>query len=590
MDKERAHNGISRLLKWGVWLRAKTDLQGRFGIYVYAIIMGVLSAFIAVAFRYATKLIQKILTGSAATAQLEAFSSIPKFRIILALGVGGLISGAILSVANKYGKKPATPYMEAVSIGNGYIPVKVNLLRTLASIITIGSGASIGREGPLLQTAAVAASYAGRSLRLSVPRLRLAVACAAAGGMAAVFHTPLAGALFVGEIVIGVLTIDLLAPLLLASCTSFLIVGALENASPIYEALIPAIHYDFKLAVYCAILGLAASIAARFWLAALDGLEKLFNSKRNWLPAKLALAGVAVGCVAAYYPHILGNGAHIIRGIMSMSFDTEFLTRLFVLKIFAVAIFFGMGAVGGVLTPSLTLGCILGLLYSQLLCAAGFSDASMALPFAIIGMAAFFTTAAAAPITSILLVIEFTMAGHLIFPLIMAVLVSYGTAKLLGTKGMYSSALSGQPNDIYNRRLQDVKLIDVFKKTTISASLNTPFKDIAKKLLKNPMQNIYVVSAKGRYIGSIIPDDILSFIDDGADFQNAAIAYDIMRADAPMLTPQMGLLEAIKIFYDRNAQEALPIVDPDTKILRGAVNKTDLLIIFNEITRREKLL
>lgn len=132
----------------------------------------------------------RFLPAPTARGLVAAFSQIPPWRRIFSLFAGGVLAGIVLLFAAKKIKKSPTPYMEAVSIGNGYIPVRANLLRSLAAIITIGSGTSIGREGPLVQTVAVFASVVGRRLRLSTPRLRLLIACSAAGAMASVFHAP----------------------------------------------------------------------------------------------------------------------------------------------------------------------------------------------------------------------------------------------------------------------------------------------------------------------------------------------------------------------------------------------------------------
>lgn len=216
-------------------LRSRINLSGKSGTFLYAVCAGVLAALVATVFQKSTQFILATLTGTEGGRFVATFQQIPDWRKIFALAVGGAISGLILLFASQKVKKKATPYMEAVAIGNGYIPVRPNLLRSLAAIITIGSGASIGREGPLVQTVTVFASLFGRKMNVPLPRLRLLIACAAAGGMSAVFHTPLAGGLFVCEIVIGVMSIDILAPLLVSSCASYITIMTISNPAPLYS-------------------------------------------------------------------------------------------------------------------------------------------------------------------------------------------------------------------------------------------------------------------------------------------------------------------------------------------------------------------
>lgn len=181
-------------------------------------------------------------------------------------GGGGLLAGLTLLFTHRFVPAKATEYMEAVALGNGYVPPKPSLLRSLSAVFSVGSGASIGREGPLVQAAAVVGSALGRFFHLSAPRLRLVVACAAASGMSSAFHTPLAGGLFVSEIVLGALTIDFLAPLLVASCAGYFTMGLFHEPAPIYQLQQEVSLTGNQHVLWCVLLGALASLVASFWL------------------------------------------------------------------------------------------------------------------------------------------------------------------------------------------------------------------------------------------------------------------------------------------------------------------------------------
>ena len=567
-------------------LRKYTSLKGRGGVYIYAALIGSFSALIAAIFQQCTQFILSILTSTEGGRFVAVFEKIEPWHRIFSLAVGGAISGLILLFASKKIRKKATPYMEAVAIGNGYIPMRPNLLRSLAAIVTIGSGASIGREGPLVQTATVFASWFGRMVNMPLPRLRLFIACAAAGGMSAVFHTPLAGGLFVCEIVIGVMSIDILAPLLVASCASYVTVIVLFDPSPLYEMSDAHLNQSVAVAFFALLLGVISSLLAKFWLVLLSKMREILNGNQYLLPLRLTLAGVIVGSVAIYYPEIVGNGAHIIRGIVSANFTLEQVFVLLCLKIAAVALFFGMGAIGGVLTPSLTIGSMTGFLFAHVLIMLGVPLSSEeVIGFSLLGMASFFTTAAAAPITSLLLVVEFTFAGKMIFPLTIGVLTSHFISKISGAKSMYASAVSKNILPAFNKPMAQVKIENIFRKSSDTVLVSDRFSEISKKFLRSSDDVIFVTTKTNRYIGAIFRADIIQFMK--SEYLSEVIAEDIMQTDVPTLTADTCIIDAVKEF-STGSYEALPILDKSGRFC-GTVYKSDILTGFSEVLRRERV-
>ena len=588
----RSFFGIS--LSWG-WLITALDLRKKLHIgdrqvlYLWAIFVGIAGAMTALCFEHGVQFVQDLLTGQTDASQIGAFSSIPPWLRILVPSIGGFMAGATLLFTHRFVPLKATEYMEAITLGDGYVPVKPSLLRSLSAVFSIGSGAAIGREGPLVQTSAVVASALGRKFHLSAPRLRLMVACAAAAGMSAAFHTPLAGGLFVSEIVLGSLTIDFLAPLLVSSCAGYLTLSFFADPVPIYHTINTiSITNDTKVVLCCIVLGAVASFAAQGWLWLLKKSRALLAGSKIWLPIRLALAGALVGAIAIQYPEIVGNGAHMIRGLVNMQFTAEKALVLLGLKVLAVAIVFGVGTVGGALTPSLTIGGVLGFLFSECLQLLGMPG-DYAIAYSLVGMAAFFTTAANAPITSLVLVIEFTLAGHLMFPLIIGVLVSNGIAKLFRVESMYHDSLSYGPRSIFSKPATEVTVRDIARKSPPVLKPDDRFGTIATTLLTDSSQIIFVASEQGRYLGSIISQDVLDFAKN-EELAQAVLAIDVLRTDLPTIDPELKLPEALNIFSQQSQLESLAMVDKDSLEILGVINKTDLYLVLSEIMKRENIL
>ncbi len=578
------------LLRFALNLREKIKLSDKQIIFLWAVIIGVVGALTAQLFELGVNIVQGTLSGKYGETQINTFRDLAANDwgwCIFVPAAGGLLAGLTLLFTHHFVPTKATEYMEAVALGNGYVPPKPCLLRALSAVFSVGSGASIGREGPLVQVGAVAGSALGRLFHLSAPRLRLVVACAAAAGMSAAFHTPLAGGLFVSEIVLGALSIDLLAPLLVASCAGYFTLGLFHEPTPIYQLEQEVALSEHQHVFWCVLLGCLASLLAWLWLQILKKSRQYLNGKRALLPVRLALAGAMVGAIAIIYPEVVGNGKNIITALIHNEVEVTKASILLALKIATVAIVFGVGTVGGALTPSLTIGSVFGFLFSAVLTACGVPG-DHAIAYSLVGMAAFFTTAANAPITSLVLVVEFTMAGQMMFPLIIGVLVSYGTAKLTKAKSMYHDSLAFGPRSTFDKPLGEVQLKDVARKDTPVVHPLDNFGTIAAMLIKHPAQTIFVTSPAGKYLGSVVVEDVAAFARN-KELANAVLAMDVLRNDLPTLPADMHLPEALSVFSHEHRGESLALVDPESHNLLGVVNRTDIYMVLSEIMRHEKL-
>ena len=213
-----------RLLRRRVWIQEKLQLTEWQVTLLWAALVGFLGALGSLVFRGLAEGVHQLLTGSDAGV-VESMKQLPWWAVLTLPAAGGLLAGLVLLLGKHLVRgQSSTDYMEAISIGSGNIPIRASLVSTAAALFSIGSGGSIGREGPMVQLAAVLASFLGRWRQFTPPRLRLLVACGAAAGIASAYNAPIAGSFFVAEIILGTIAMESLGPRAVAAVAAALTV------------------------------------------------------------------------------------------------------------------------------------------------------------------------------------------------------------------------------------------------------------------------------------------------------------------------------------------------------------------------------
>ncbi|MGA8030779.1 MAG: chloride channel protein, partial [Casimicrobiaceae bacterium] len=219
----------ARLQRWWLLGIERFGVEGTHVNLVWAAVLGFTGALATIAFREGIHLVQLMFSEHSKSLVETARSLSWWQRLILPAG-GGILAGAILQSARRFiGAHEASDYMEAIVLGDGRIPVRESIARSVSSLFSVASGGSIGREGSMVQLAAVTASVLGRPWAQSAPQLRLLVACGAAAGITAAYSAPIAGALFISEIVLGSNAMDTFGPLLVSAVVSNVSMRALTD-------------------------------------------------------------------------------------------------------------------------------------------------------------------------------------------------------------------------------------------------------------------------------------------------------------------------------------------------------------------------
>jgi CIC family chloride channel protein len=494
--------------------------------------------------------------------------------------VGGAIAGLVLLFGKRmHPGESSTDYMEAILIGSGELRVRASLVKSTAAMFSIASGGSIGREGPLVQLAAVAASWIGRWRKMSAPQLRLLVACGAAAGIASAYNAPIAGSFFVAEIILGTIAMESLGPLAVSAVAATLTMRALSNAHTLYRVPDFTLHSLWEIGPFV-VLGILSGMIAPIFLRSLRHVEGWFAATKLPLPLRLALGGLIVGVLAVWVPEVCGNGYSVVVSILNGQVVWSALLLVLLCKWIATAASFGSGAPGGVFTPTLFMGASLGYLFGFAVHSVWPEGAADPQAFALVGMGALLAAASHAPVMAIIMLFEMTLSYDIILPLMLCSVVAYYTARGIEDQSLYSEALqkkaAEQPEAVH---LPGV-VADLVKGQTTRVLQTARFEAIAGEFLQSRQEEIYVTTDDGRYAGAISLHDIKPYLND-AVIAAHVIAGDLLRDDVPAVALSDSLAEALKIFA-LHAGQTLPVVETENGRLAGLLVKNDLLLALLE--------
>jgi len=396
---------------------------------VFAALIGCVGALFTIGFRETILGVEWLVFGRN-DSLVRIAQSLTWWQRLLSPAIGGVIAGLLLYWAQRMAREQREgDYMEAIALGNGDIPVRHSVLRALSSLATVASGGAIGREGPMVQLASLAGSLVGRWWALPVPRRRLYVACGAAAGIATAYNAPIAGALFIAEIVLHSLAMASLAPLIVAAVAANLVVRELAGYAPVYQMPPIVLDHDISIAILGAV-GLAAGAIAPLYLSLLDRVHALFKRWKGPLWLKLGCGGLMVGAISIVSPGVWGNGYSVVNSILQGTWLWPALIAILLWKLLAVSATTGSGAVGGIFTPTLFVGAVLGALLG-LATQALWPEVVPVPAMVVAGMGAFLAACTHAPLMSILMMFEMTQNYSLVVPLMAACVAGYSVSQTL---------------------------------------------------------------------------------------------------------------------------------------------------------------
>jgi CIC family chloride channel protein len=551
-------------------------------IVFWAALIGIGGALASVAFRELIHVFEWMITGRSGSLVGAAIELHGVRRAIVPV-IGGLAAGLVLQYgAALVSAKRSIDYMEAVAVGDGVIAARPTLIRSISSLLTIASGGSIGREGPMVQLAALIGSKVGLLRKAPVPRRRLLVACGAAAGIASAYNAPIAGALFVAEIVMGSIAMESFGPLLVASVSADATIHRLLGYGPVFD--VPTVHFgeNWELILY-AMFGVLLGHLAPPFLALLAWSKRRFASLPGPLYLKFAFGGLIVGLISMVFPQVWGNGYSVVDAILHNRLVGWLLLAVLLAKVASTASTVGSGAVGGVFTPTLFIGAAVGALTGSTLRLAFPHMTSGAGAFAVVGMGGFLAATTHAPLTSVLMIFEMTLDHQVVLPLILACVTAHYVAKVYrGGASIYRESLmpaaaSGSAAAAWYLRT----IADLIKPAGAVVREATTVQRMLETLPRRPVRAVYIVNGDQELVASLDPRDTFAKVKRQEISPNTAV----LALSTPMqttLTPDLSLTAALELFLRDNATELPVVANPWRMTLLGTISRHDLLLALQD--------
>ncbi|NYT35655.1 voltage-gated chloride channel ClcB [Allopusillimonas soli] len=572
-----------RVQSMGQQLAAYSWLSDLPAMLCWAVVVGVLGALATIGFHVGIHVLQHLATGRSGSI-VQTISSLPWYGRVLFPMAGGMAAGLLLWAAARIHAGANSDYMEAVAIGDGRLSIRQGLLRSLSSLCTVASGGSIGREGAMVHLGALAASTIGRLTYFSTSRLRLLVACGASAGVAAAYGTPIAGALFVAEIVIGTMRMQSFGPLMVSAATANIVMRMTGNYHTIYA--MPEMPQLLGPEVLPFVfLGLVSGVAAPVFLKVLDFTRRQFRRTGLALPLRLGAGGVLVGGLLVVLPQVAGNGYSVVYAFLHSNWAWHAVLVMLVCKILATALTVGSGAVGGVFTPSLFVGGALGTLFGIGMEALLPGLHAPVYMYTLVGMGSFLGAATSAPLMAIIMIFEMTLSYQIVLPLMVAGVIAYFVSRALAEIAMYEVTVVRERDTVLRQRLRNTLIGDLVRPADTVVAANAPLSSAVQLFVEYPVRYLYVVDENNNYLGVIAQQDLTSLLlsQGGLDEKHAG---DVLRTDfVKTLRPDMSLDQAQDYFVQFRG-ERLPVVSSkeDPRLL-GVVYKSAVLERYSALKR-----
>lgn len=504
--------------------------------------------------------------------------------------LGGLIVGALAHfLIGEERHLGVAGIIESAALAGGRLRYHRVPAKTLASALSIGSGASVGPEDPSVQIGANLGSMLGQILHLSDERVRMLVAAGAAAGVASAFNAPIAGVFFALEIILGEIGGSSLGVIVLVAVAASVFTQAVSGTQPAFQVPAYVFGSPWELPLYL-VLGILAGLVSIAYIRLLYAARDAFQALRvpRWL--KPAIGGLAVGVVGVALPQVFGVGYDMIETILQgQNMALGLLLALLLAKLILTPVSLGAGFFGGVFAPALFLGSVVGSAFG--VAAAGLFPGLGIIPaaFAMVGMAAVLAGAAHAPLTAILLLFEMTHDYRIILPLMFAVGVSLIVSRALHHDSVYTLALARK--GIRIERGRDVEVLDgltvgeVMQIDYPRVHLSEPVTTAIDRLMRSRSHGLIVVDSAGELAGVVSVQDIDRAQTDG---QGERPVGEICTRQVLTAFPDESIGAALRRMSVRDIGR-LPVVDRENpRRLLGLLRRADMIRAYDvALTRRE---
>ncbi len=587
-------------------------------ILVLSLVIGIVAGLGAVVFRFAIWVVQEIFYGPVLNPGSVEFPivSIPNafsllavfgpFRFLLLPAIGGLIVGIIVKLTTPAVEGTGVAkVLESILVRGGEMDPKISVYKTVASSIAIGSGGSLGREGPIVQIGSAAGSFFGRYVERHA-YTRTLVAAGAAAGIAGTFNTPLGGVMFALEILLAEYYLQTVIAVVVSAVTATAVARSLLDFTPNpgvraflvpiqYHLVSPLVEYPLYV-----VLGLLVAVVGAGVVKLLYGTSHIFDRLDVPPVTKPAVGGALLGLSALITAAVFGVsdlrsatwlfgvGYNTIRHSILGNFGVGLLLVLALMKAVGFSLSVGSGSSGGVFSPSLYIGAMLGGAYGTIVHAFVPGTAGPG-AYALVGMGGIFATSARAPLTATLIIFELTGQYDIILPLLLVcVLGNELSNRLLHGSTIYIEKLRESGITVQERRigsLEDLCASDVMTTTVDTLSADLSVEEAIPTIRASNHGGFPVTGSDGRLVGIVTLADLEPFMTGRAEGETDTpeaeqTIGDVCTTDVCTVHPDTNLLSVVDRMESLDIGR-LPVVDDD--IVVGIVTRSDVLDAYDRM-------
>jgi chloride channel protein, CIC family len=543
-------------------------------LFILTLLIGVVCGLAAVAFHLVITFLEHHLIARA----IEDKSGYWVVWTIVSPTLGGLVAGLLLQYVFPNARGSGIPQVKvAFAARDGSVRLRDALAKFGLSALQIGSGASLGREGPTVQICAGIASAMGRAARVSPQSRRRLIPVGAAAGIAAAFNAPIAAVTFTIEEVVGKLDQTVLSGVIVAAALAAVIERSILGEHPVL-----CVPHDYglvdarSLILYAALGVAAAAVSVSFTDSLLH--VRAWYRKQRWIPtwARPASGGAVTGVLAVVMmislrtSGVTGGGYEVLKQALSDHLSVQIMLALCVVKLVATVTSYSSGGAGGIFAPSLFIGAMLGGAFGSLdRTLFHHSDDTMG-AFALVGMGAVFSATIRAPMTSVLIIVEMTSGYGLILPLMIANMSAYAIARQWRHEPIYEALLAQdgvhlRPHGVLDT-LEDVKLSGLINTRPFATfAVGTSAKEMLRVSASHPTQLIFPVVEGQKTLVGMVDVQHIETLRSEPSLEQLVLAADIMRPGLTLKTED-DLRSALELMHQEGIRE-VPVLDTDDRLV-----------------------
>ncbi len=522
----------------------------------------------------------------------ERFASIvaqnPWWLVLLAPVIGGLLVGGLTHFIQGQRYHGIADVMESCAVRGARMDVRSGASAAVAAAISMGSGAPVGREGPAVHIGASISAWLAEKLGFSQSDSLTLLGCGAAAAVTASFNAPIAGVLFALEVIVGYYTMRVFAPIVVASAGSVIVRHTTLGDHTTFSLPVFNLNSLWELPIF-AVLGLFAALFVLLFIALVGRIQNFWQKSTMPLWVRPAFAGLVLGCIAIQFPDILGSGYQSIDQTLNSEMLPGALLLLLLLRTAGTGLALGSGFAGGVFTPSLVFGALLGGLFWSVFAVLAPSLASTHSVYSIVGMGAVASAMLGAPISTVLIVFELTANYEVTIAVMLAAAMASALMQLSPHTSFFRWQLACRGVNITTGRDQSLlrtKTIEsLIKKEFTLIQADDKIIDVERQLSGNRHRIAVLLGDEDKLLGSAnLRILVAASIDHGFE----ANAADALHPDTKSIEKHTNLVVALQQMAD-HGMDYMPVVESssteESSKFLGIVVRADLLRDYYDVVR-----